>query len=85
MLTIYFNYYVLDIMVGLFSLQVNIAGDYRSVNVFWMARKSEDDSQLEELLQSISGPLRHEMSRLRIMGEVPKIQFVKGVKEANYG
>lgn len=43
-----------------------------------MARKSEDDSQLDTLLQNISGPLRHELSRLRIMGEVPKIQFVKG-------
>lgn len=43
-----------------------------------MARKSEDDSVLNDLLQSLSGPLRHELSRLRIMGEVPKIQFVKG-------
>lgn len=60
------------------SSQVIVAGDYRSVNVYWMASKSEDDSQLEELLQSISGPLRHELSRLRIMGEIPKIQFVKG-------
>jgi ribosome-binding factor A len=63
----------------IFSSQVTIAGDYRSVNVFWMASKSEDDSQLEQLLQSISGPLRHELSRLRIMGEIPKIQFVKGI------
>jgi len=43
-----------------------------------MAGKSEDDSQLDELLQMISGPLRHELSTLRIMGEVPKIQFIKG-------
>lgn len=61
-----------------FSFQVSISGDYRSVNVYWMARKSENDSELDELLQSISGPLRHELSRLRIMGEVPRIQFVKG-------
>jgi len=62
----------------LFSLQIKISGDYRFVNVYWMAKKSEDDSKLEKLLQSISGPLRHELSRLRIMGEVPKINFVKG-------
>lgn len=43
-----------------------------------MAGKSEDDSQLDELLHMISGPLRHELSVLRIMGEVPKIQFIKG-------
>lgn len=54
-----------------------------------MANKSEDDSQLEQLLQSISGPLRHELSRLRIMGEIPKIQFIKGnellIYVKNYG
>jgi len=62
----------------MFLLQVCIAGDYRSVKVFWMAGKSEDDSLLDELLQMISGPLRHELSILRIMGEIPKIQFIKG-------
>jgi len=62
----------------LFLLQVCIAGDYKSVKVYWMAGKSEDDSQLDELLHMISGPLRHELSVLRIMGEVPKIQFIKG-------
>jgi len=68
---------------GLEISKVNIAGDYRSVNVYWMARKSEDDSQLDELLQNLSGPLRHELSRLRIMGEVPRIQFVKDKTYAN--
>lgn len=62
----------------MFLLQVCIAGDYKSVKVYWMAGKSEDDSQLDELLHMISGPLRHELSVLRIMGEVPRIQFIKG-------
>lgn len=44
-----------------------------------MARKSENDAELDKLLHSISGLLRHELSRLRIMGEIPKIQFVKGI------
>jgi len=66
-------------MLFSFSSQINVSGDYRSVNVYWMARMSEDDSHLDKLLQSISGPLRHELSRLRIMGEVPRIQFVKGM------
>jgi len=43
-----------------------------------MAKASVNVSELDELLQNISGQLRHELSRLRIMGEVPKIQFVKG-------
>lgn len=71
----YSEYYI---DVCFFSLQVCVSGDYRSVKVFWMARESEDDSHLDDLLQKISGPLRHELSRLRIMGDVPKIQFVKG-------
>lgn len=62
----------------MFLLQVCIAGDYKSVKVYWMAGKSEDDSQLDELLHTLSGPLRHELSVLRIMGEVPRIQFIKG-------
>jgi len=62
----------------LFLLQVCIAGDYKSVKVYWLAGKSEDDSKLDELLHMLSGPLRHELSVLRIMGEVPRIQFIKG-------
>lgn len=62
----------------MFLLQVCIAGDYKSVKVYWMAGKSEDDSQLDKLLHMLSGPLRHELSVLRIMGEVPRIQFIKG-------
>ncbi|KAL4119126.1 hypothetical protein QTP88_011978 [Uroleucon formosanum] len=68
---------------GLEISKVCIAGDYRSVNVYWMAGKSEDDSLLDELLQKISGPLRHELSTLRIMGEIPKIQFIKDKTYAN--
>ncbi|XP_060879871.1 putative ribosome-binding factor A, mitochondrial [Metopolophium dirhodum] len=68
---------------GLEISKVCIAGDYRSVNVYWMAGKSEDDSLLDKLLQMISGPLRHELSTLRIMGEIPKIQFIKDKTYAN--
>ncbi|KAE9532705.1 hypothetical protein AGLY_009786 [Aphis glycines] len=64
-------------------LNVCIAGDYKSVKVYWMAGKSEDDSQLDELLHTLSGPLRHELSVLRIMGEVPRIQFIKDKTYAN--
>lgn len=46
-----------------------------------MARKTENNSELDKLLHSISGLLRHELSRLKIMGEIPKIQFVAGLKK----
>lgn len=68
---------------GLEISKVCIAGDYKSVKVYWMAGKSEDDSQLDELLHMLSGPLRHELSVLRIMGEVPRIQFIKDKTYAN--
>ncbi|XP_025196425.1 putative ribosome-binding factor A, mitochondrial isoform X1 [Melanaphis sacchari] len=68
---------------GLEISKVSIAGDYRSVKVYWMAGKSEDDSQLDELLKMLSGSLRHELSVLRIMGEVPKILFIKDRTYAN--
>lgn len=68
---------------GLEISKVSVSGDYRTVNVFWMARKSENDYELEQLLSSLSGPLKHELSRLRIMGEVPKIHFIKDKTYAN--
>jgi len=46
-----------------------------------MAKKTENNSELDKLLHSIGGLLRHELSRLKIMGEIPKIQFVAGLKE----
>lgn len=37
----------------------------------------ENDGEIERILKSIAGPLRHELSVLRLMGEVPQINFVK--------
>lgn len=37
----------------------------------------ERDGEIERILKSIAGPLRHELSVLRLMGEVPQINFVK--------
>lgn len=56
---------------------VKVSPDFNSVNVFWLAQANENDKVVEEILKQISGPLRHELSQLRLMGEVPKIFFVK--------
>lgn len=56
---------------------MKISPDFNSVNVFWIAQGDENDAVVEQVLKSISGPLRHELSQLRIMGEVPRIYFVK--------
>lgn len=58
--------------------RVKVCQNFHGLNVFWYSTAS--DSQLlmiEERLAKIAGPLRHEMSQLRLMGEVPRITFVK--------
>lgn len=56
---------------------VKISPDFNSINVFWIAKGDENDENVERTLKLMSGPLRHELSQLRLMGEVPRIYFVK--------
>lgn len=51
--------------------------DFRAVNVYWLARSDENDTVVQSILNSIAPPLRHELSQLRIMGEVPRIFFLR--------
>ncbi|KAL5291517.1 RBFA family protein [Megaselia abdita] len=61
---------------GLQILGVKVNPDFTGVNVFWIA--GDDHSKfLEEELSKCSGYLRHELSQLRLIGEVPKISFIK--------
>lgn len=55
-----------------------VTPDFKGVNVFWIAKGTENDETLEKLLTKNAGALRHELSQLRVMGVVPKINFVKG-------
>lgn len=64
--------------------RVKVAPDFLIVNVYWLAKGSEDDLELDSLLKKCSGRLRHELSQLRVMGEVPRINFVKDVEFAKY-
>ena len=56
---------------------MKVSPDFRSLNVFWLAQGDEKDLELEKILSSIAGPIRHELSQLRLMGEIPRIFFVK--------
>lgn len=51
--------------------------DFHSLTVFWLAQGDENDVVIDKALKSMAGPLRHELSQLRLMGEVPRICFVK--------
>lgn len=57
---------------------MKITPDLQKVLVFWVCKGDTSDEETEAMLRSIAGALRHELSTLRVMGEVPYIDFVKG-------
>lgn len=75
---------------GLQVSHVKVSADFNYVNVFWSttspsavtAQNSGDVASttpvdMDAVLCSVAGRLRHELSQLRLMGEVPRIQFVR--------
>lgn len=46
--------------------------------MYWIA-KSTDVDKIDNILKKRAGYLRHELSQLRVIGEIPLIQFVKGI------
>jgi ribosome-binding factor A len=65
---------------GIQITTVRVSNDFRSLNVYWTSsggQKSAEDISIDVVLRSIAGPLRHELSVLRVMGEVPQINFVR--------
>jgi cell fate (sporulation/competence/biofilm development) regulator YlbF (YheA/YmcA/DUF963 family) len=56
---------------------VKVDADFKKMNILWVASDMGDDGKIEKTLKSIAGQLRHELSVLRLMGEVPQINFVK--------
>ncbi|KAL7742676.1 hypothetical protein ACLKA6_005135 [Drosophila palustris] len=69
---------------GLQVSRVKITSDFSCVNVYWMGSGDlPNDVALETELQRSSGQLRHELSQLRLMGEVPRIKFVRDKTGSN--
>lgn len=64
-------------------LQVNVTPDMNTVNVFWVCKGNASDDETEKVLNKVAGGLRHELSTLRVMGEIPYIVFVKGKLQYN--
>ncbi|KAJ6633298.1 putative ribosome-binding factor A, mitochondrial [Pseudolycoriella hygida] len=62
---------------GLEISHVKMTNDFKLLNVYWIARGDESDEKLESILSKSAGLLRHNLSQLRLMGEVPVIKFVK--------
>ncbi|CAK9815674.1 Putative ribosome-binding factor A, mitochondrial [Anthophora quadrimaculata] len=55
---------------------IKITPDFKTINVHWIDNNLQN-SNTEELLKECAFKLRHELSQLRIIGNVPLIQFVK--------
>lgn len=59
---------------------MQVTPDFNCINVYWIAKGDENDTAIEKLLQTSSGLLRHELSQLKVIGVVPIIKFLKGIK-----
>ncbi|CAH0764336.1 unnamed protein product [Diatraea saccharalis] len=68
---------------GIEISKVQVTPDYQSVRVFWVCKGTATDEETESVLKRTSGILRHELSTLSVMGQVPYITFVKDKQEAN--
>lgn len=69
---------------GIEISRVQVCQNYHGLNVFWYSTATDDKLlTIEKRLAQIAGPLRHELSVLRLMGEVPRITFVKDIKYAS--
>ncbi|PZC83766.1 hypothetical protein B5X24_HaOG206923 [Helicoverpa armigera] len=68
---------------GIEISKVNVTPDLNAVNVFWVCKGDASDDETEKLLNKVAGGLRHELSTLRVMGEIPYIVFVKDKQETH--
>ncbi|XP_060805485.1 putative ribosome-binding factor A, mitochondrial isoform X1 [Amyelois transitella] len=68
---------------GIEISKVKVNPDMQTVNVFWVCKGNANDDETEEVLNRVAGALRHELSTLRVMGEVPYIVFVKDKQESH--
>ncbi|XP_055587766.1 uncharacterized protein LOC129740151 [Uranotaenia lowii] len=62
---------------GIQISRVKMSSDFHGLNVFWFSRDSGRDMDIGRLLKRVSNGLRHELSQLRLMGQVPRLNFVK--------
>lgn len=56
---------------------VKVSQDFKKLNIYWFTSTSDNDKEIDKILKSIAGPLRHELSVLRLMGEIPQINFCR--------
>ncbi|XP_046395275.1 putative ribosome-binding factor A, mitochondrial [Ischnura elegans] len=63
--------------MGIEISKVKISQDFSALKVYWVAKGTSTDENIENLLFSNAKKLRHELTQLRVIGNVPTIVFVK--------
>ncbi|XP_066262311.1 putative ribosome-binding factor A, mitochondrial [Euwallacea similis] len=61
--------------------KVKVTPDYKILNVYWVAKESKKQDEIDHLLKKNAGHLSHELASVMLMGKVPLIQFVKDVQD----
>uniref|UniRef100_A0A8D9DWN9 Ribosome-binding factor A, mitochondrial n=1 Tax=Cacopsylla melanoneura TaxID=428564 RepID=A0A8D9DWN9_9HEMI len=56
---------------------VKVSPDFQILYIFWTATEEQLDNGIQELLDTFAAPIRDQLSQLRVVGNVPKIIFVK--------
>uniref|UniRef100_A0A182N630 Ribosome-binding factor A n=1 Tax=Anopheles dirus TaxID=7168 RepID=A0A182N630_9DIPT len=82
---------------GIQISRVRVAPDFREATIYWFSSNLNKDVRIDGILKPLSSRLRHELSQLRLVGEVPQLTFVQDkryyvegllnslLKEADYG
>uniref|UniRef100_A0A182PAA0 Ribosome-binding factor A, mitochondrial n=1 Tax=Anopheles epiroticus TaxID=199890 RepID=A0A182PAA0_9DIPT len=82
---------------GIQISRVRVAPDFREASIYWFSTNLNKDVKIDGILKPLCSRLRHELSQLRLMGEVPQLTFVLDkryyvegllnslLKEADYG
>ncbi|XP_035900479.1 putative ribosome-binding factor A, mitochondrial [Anopheles stephensi] len=82
---------------GIQISRVRVAPDFREASIYWFSTNLNKDVKIDGILRPLSSRLRHELSQLRLMGEVPQLTFVQDkryyvesllnslLKQADYG
>uniref|UniRef100_A0A182JXT9 Ribosome-binding factor A n=1 Tax=Anopheles christyi TaxID=43041 RepID=A0A182JXT9_9DIPT len=82
---------------GIQISRVRVAPDFREASIYWFSTNLNRDVKIDGVLKPLCSRLRHELSQLRLMGEVPQLSFVQDkryyiegllnslLKEADYG
>lgn len=84
-----FMQYITDIMAsgdlaeiilgnGIEVSNVQMSSTYQRLDVYWLCTRLDlDEDDLEKKLLQLAGPMRRELTKLRVIGEVPPINFVR--------